>query len=321
MQRRYRGRHLESSRPVTPCRLCMAAVVLAVMLSASGPAFAADVVVRVVFQFKDDLLKKQYPNANLPIAEQEISRKMAMACKERLRHWTFEASNPAALAAVPPSARTPALTIWVSHKAKYELLMALQGPLAAAPLSAWRVTLYEPGDLAIHGLPDGDQLAVDIVDKFRYQPDSETLLQKFDGDINGTMQKSVPIALGDQYRYVGPDPLQSEADAVVVVMLDTSREEYKELRYSKFLIRCTFKQPRAGEVKVLATANGQDPPQPMKGVKLWLSSWAEGTADLTDLGTIRQSNASRFAQILSDVVSLKCELVYLWEFNRQDAMR
>ena len=63
-----------------------------------------------------------------------------------------------------------------------------------------------------------DRPADDIIDKFRYQYDTETLLQKHDGDINAVMQKSVPIALGDLYRYLGPDPLQNESDAVAVVI-------------------------------------------------------------------------------------------------------
>ena len=326
------GRDATSNAPglsrVLPSSAAALGPVLALLLLVIpvAPARADDdVVVRVVFEFKDDLLKRQYPDAERPAVEERISQDMATACKARLRHWNFVAATPASLAAELPSALRPALTVWISRNTKYQLFMTLRGPAAAASLPPWPVTVYESGDIAIHGLPDRDQLPLDIVDKFRYQPDAETLLQKFDGDIAKAMQRHVPIALGHRYLYVGTKPPRDEAEAVAVVMLDTALEEYNELRFSQFLIRATFLAPKSGEVKVLATADGQEPPQPHKGVRLSFAAWAEGTAKPDDigasLGAIRTNKPDRYIQILNDLVSIKCERIYLWEYVPQDALR
>src|SRR4051812_11898701 len=56
-------------------------------------AAAADVPIRVLFQFDDNLARGQYDDPQIPVEEADLSKKLAQTCKTKLPYWTFTAAT------------------------------------------------------------------------------------------------------------------------------------------------------------------------------------------------------------------------------------
>src|SRR5258705_12609063 len=78
-----------SARVATPVFLCW----LLFQINLETRAAAADVPIRVLFQFDDNLARGQYDDPQIPVEEADLSKKLAQTCKTKLPYWTFIAAT------------------------------------------------------------------------------------------------------------------------------------------------------------------------------------------------------------------------------------
>src|SRR5882672_6330022 len=103
-------------------------------------AAAADVPIRVLFQFDDNLARGQYDDPQIPREERDLSEKLALACQSKLPYWTFTAATLEDVTKNQASQTAPVLKIWIEHSTEMRIAMTFSVRPATSE-GTWYATL------------------------------------------------------------------------------------------------------------------------------------------------------------------------------------